>query len=191
MKYFLDTEFIEDGKTIDLISIGIACEDGRTMYLQNVECDFSKASDWVWRNVFPHLIHFDMRGKRSCCSQSHSYDSGLSRREITRCRVGPENPCFWATRREIKDAVLELCDVEKFGKPEFWGYFADYDWVVFCQLFGTMIQLPKGFPMYCRDIKQWADQLGNPKIPKPEVEVHHALADAEWTKEAYDYLKRL
>lgn len=29
MKYWLDTEFIEDGKTIDLVSIGIVSEDGR------------------------------------------------------------------------------------------------------------------------------------------------------------------
>lgn len=32
MKYFLDTEFHEDGKTIDLISIGIVAEDGREYY---------------------------------------------------------------------------------------------------------------------------------------------------------------
>ncbi|HVX56933.1 MAG TPA: hypothetical protein VHA37_04325 [Candidatus Saccharimonadales bacterium] len=42
MKYFLDTEFIEDGKTIDLISVGIAAEDGRTLYLQNADCIFFK-----------------------------------------------------------------------------------------------------------------------------------------------------
>jgi len=24
-------------------------------------------------------------------------------------------------------------------KPEFWGYYADYDWVVFCQIFGKYI----------------------------------------------------
>jgi hypothetical protein len=29
MKYYYDTEFIEDGRTIDLISIGIVAEDGR------------------------------------------------------------------------------------------------------------------------------------------------------------------
>ena len=39
MRYFLDTEFIEDGKTIDLLSIGIVAEDGRELYLQNVECN--------------------------------------------------------------------------------------------------------------------------------------------------------
>ena len=191
LKYFLDTEFIEDGKTIDLISIGIACNDGRTFYRQNSECKFDKASDWVWRNVFPHLVHFDMRGKRSCSPVVHSYNSGLDRREITPCSgttVEGKDRCFWATRSEIRTAVLDFCDVVKYGKPEFWGYFADYDWVAFCQLFGTMAQLPKGFPMYCMDLKQLANQLGDIQIPKPEVEIHHALADAEWAMASYDFL---
>ncbi len=42
MKYFLDTEFIEDGKTIDLISIGIVDKNGNCIYLINGNCDFSK-----------------------------------------------------------------------------------------------------------------------------------------------------
>ena len=66
MKYFLDTEFIEDGVKIDLISIGIVAEDNRSLYMQNVECAFGYASDWVWRNVFPHLVHFNLKGMRSC-----------------------------------------------------------------------------------------------------------------------------
>lgn len=41
---------------------------------------------------------------------------------------------------------------------KFHAYYADYDWVVFCWLFGRMIDLPKGFPMYCVDIKQIMDQ---------------------------------
>ncbi len=73
------------------------------------------------------------------------------------------------------------------SKPEFWGYYADYDWVVFAQLFGTMLDLPTGFPMYCRDIKQWCDQLGNPKLPKKTGE-HNALNDARWNKAAWEFL---
>lgn len=46
-------------------------------------------------------------------------------------------------------------------KPEFYGYYCDYDWVVFCWLFGKMIDLPKGFPMYCRDLKQILDDKIN------------------------------
>ncbi|RZL78642.1 MAG: hypothetical protein EOP32_21370 [Rhodococcus sp. (in: high G+C Gram-positive bacteria)] len=29
MRYFYDCEFIEDGRTIDLVSIGVVAEDGR------------------------------------------------------------------------------------------------------------------------------------------------------------------
>lgn len=189
IKYFLDTEFIENGKTIDLISIGIACEDNRTLYLQNSECDFSKASDWVWRNVFPHLKHFDMRGKRSCRERKEHYDSGLGTRAYTQCSTNPNDPCPWANRSEIRDAVYEFCNVEKHGKPEFWGYYADYDWVVFCQLFGSMIALPNGFPMYCRDLKQFIDYMGNPRVETSDI--HHALNDAEWIMETHSKIASL
>jgi len=61
MKYFFDTEFIEDGRTIDLISIGIVSEDGRDYYAINGECDFSKANDWVVDNVL-RPMGFDKQG---------------------------------------------------------------------------------------------------------------------------------
>lgn len=76
-------------------------------------------------------------------------------------------------------------------KPEFWGYYSDYDWVVFCQIFGTMMDLPKGFPMYCRDIKQFCDDKGNPNLPEQGKGEHNALADARWNKVAYDYLMNI
>ena len=73
-------------------------------------------------------------------------------------------------------------------KPEFWGYYADYDWVVFCQIFGSMIDLPKGWPMYCRDLKQWCDQLGNPRLSKQTATEHNALNDARWNRDIYEFL---
>lgn len=190
-KYFIDTEFIEDGRTIDLISIGIVAESAaqqepRTLYLQNSECDFSKASDWVWRNVYPQLLHFDLRGRRQCTMRERSTNSGLDRSYITKCTDNKEDYCPWATRREIRDSILDMCSTEKHGKPEFWGYYADYDWVAFCQLFGSMIELPKGYPMYCRDLKQLLDHYGNPRVQKDSV--HHALADAQWIKETHAWL---
>ena len=71
MKYFFDTEFSENGSTIDLISIGIVAEDGREFYAQNSECKFDNANDFVWRNVFPHLGHLHMAGHRQCNERSH------------------------------------------------------------------------------------------------------------------------
>ena len=39
MKIFFDTEFIEDGKTIDLLSIGAVRDDGETYYAEPAEAD--------------------------------------------------------------------------------------------------------------------------------------------------------
>lgn len=181
MRYWLDTEFIEDGKTIDLISIGIVAEDGRELYLINDDCDFTKANDWVRENVLsPMGIHVSD-----------------DRRRIDFDHMRPYDP-LWQSRKNISQAVLEFVygtderpTVEGYlnTKPEFWGYYADYDWVVFCQLFGTMMDLPKGFPMYCRDIKQWCDELGNPKLPEQGKGEHNALADARWNKQAWEFLR--
>jgi hypothetical protein len=97
---------------------------------------------------------------------------------------------------------------EIWDKPEFYAYFADYDWVVFCWLFGKMMDLPDGFPKYCRDLKQILDdkaklipvaydlELGLKSIkmhedyPKQENE-HNALEDARWNKKLYDFLNKL
>ena len=95
---------------------------------------------------------------------------------------------YWQPRTMIADTVKEFIGNDK---PEFWGYYADYDWVVFCWLFGAMIDLPKGWPMYCRDIKQWCDALGNPTLPSTGKNEHHALSDARWNKQAWEYLHTL
>jgi len=55
VRYFYDCEFIEDGRTIELVSIGVACEDGREYYAVSTEFDPSRAGAWVRRNVLPKL----------------------------------------------------------------------------------------------------------------------------------------
>ncbi len=173
MKYFYDTEFIENGRTIELLSIGIVAEDGRELYCENMDADYSDASTWVKDNVLPHLW-------------SRQQDKAIHNEWIL-------NPNHWGgllDREDIAREIKKFCDPEKYGKPEFWGYYADYDHVVLCQLFGTMMQLPCGWPMYTRDIKQLCDDLGNPSLPD-QSEEHNALSDAKWNKCAYQYLSEL
>lgn len=55
MKYFYDSEFIEDGTTIELVSIGIVGEDGREFYAVSTEFDPARAGSWVRANVLPKL----------------------------------------------------------------------------------------------------------------------------------------
>jgi hypothetical protein len=150
MRIWFDTEFLEDGKTIDLISIGMVREDGETYYAENSEADESRWSEWIHENVALHL------------------QGGKALR----------------TRAQIAADILEFAGED----PEFWAYYADYDWVVLCQLYGRMVDLPKGWPMFCRDLKQVLVENGNPRPPKQTLAAHHALADAIWVKNAHAWL---
>ncbi|PRX51155.1 uncharacterized protein DUF5051 [Prauserella shujinwangii] len=55
MRFFYDTEFIEDGVTIDLVSIGVVDSRGREFYAVSTEFDAHKAGPWVRENVLPKL----------------------------------------------------------------------------------------------------------------------------------------
>ncbi|MGN6609551.1 MAG: polyadenylate-specific 3'-exoribonuclease AS [Jatrophihabitans sp.] len=55
MRFFYDCEFIEDGSTIDLVSIGVVDETGREFYAVSTEFDASRAIPWVRRNVLDKL----------------------------------------------------------------------------------------------------------------------------------------
>ncbi len=95
------------------------------------------------------------------------------------------------SREEGAKAIVDLVGDDP--SPVFWAYYADYDWVLLCQLFGRMIDLPDHFPKYCMDLQQWWIQIGHPKDAKPEKprEEHNALADAYWNRAFYWNLKRI
>lgn len=150
MKIWFDTEFIEDGTTIDLLSIGLIRADGRTYYAESRDADKSRACDWVKENVFPHL--------------------GGSLK----------------SRATIAREILEFVG----PNPEFWAYFASYDWVALCQLYGRMVDLPKGWPMFCRDLQQLRVEKNIQELPPNEGNAHNALDDAIWTKKAYEYVMK-
>jgi 3' exoribonuclease, RNase T-like len=148
MRFYFDTEFIDDGRVIDLISIGIVSEDGREYYAESCEVNLAMANQFVREHVLPKL-------------------SGVT-----------------SSLRVIADDIRAFVG----DKPEFWGYYADYDWVALCHLYGAMVDLPKTWPFYCRDLKQWCDALGNPPLPPEGKNEHNALTDAWWNKVAYEYL---
>ncbi len=170
MTYFFDTEFHEYQKkpffgkainTIELISIGIVSEGGETYYSICKEFDIKAAfeNEWLRDNVlFPIYTSWcsgDMRN-------TYLFEPKWFKRLLQ---------CHGKTRKEIAKEIVEFCGgyaniiqgdlVSSYHcetKPEFYAYYADYDWVVFCWLFGRMIDLPKGFPMYCKDLKQELDR---------------------------------
>ena len=201
MRYYLDTEFIEDGYTIDLISIGIVSEDSREYYAES--CDFNpyNANDCVQQNVFPHLSICPYTAKPMTALQvavgDHSrigkctpefHLGQLGNYIAEQIQAGKYQDCPWRTREQIKDEILAFMDVEKHGTPEIWTYYGSYDHVALAQLFGEMIKLPQGWPMLSYDIEQFRFHVCSPKLPEQGKDEHNALADAKWNKLAYDFL---
>lgn len=168
MKYFLDTEFIEDGITIDLISLALVAESGKSLYLLNKDCDYTKADDWIRDNVLSHLPPRPPETDMTVMLNS--------------------NDGIWCPRKSFAPLIESFIGEDK---PEFWAYHADYDWVAFCQSWGRMIDIPKSFPKYCLDLKQLALSKGIQKLPKQESNEHNALADANWNFQQYNQIKGL
>jgi hypothetical protein len=54
-RFFYDCEFIEDGTTIELVSIGMVDETGREFYAVSTEFDPGLAIEWVRVNVLDKL----------------------------------------------------------------------------------------------------------------------------------------
>lgn len=93
---------------------------------------------------------------------------------------------YGKTSKEISREVAEFCNCsvifsekgqmhassnDEFyskTKTEFYAYYADYDWVAFAWLFGKMMDLPKGFPMYCKDLKQELDNYAEKVVSQLE-----------------------
>jgi hypothetical protein len=161
-KYFIDFEFIEGFKKplfgkrrhfIDMISVGICCDDGREYYAISKEYRYNDASDWVKENVIlPMYKQLSPAHKQfSEPDNFHKYE-GKSNEQIVKEIAEFCKPTRVYSHEEITLLWSEL------KNPEFYGYYSDYDWVLFCSLFGTMMDLPTGFPMYCIDLNQTLDE---------------------------------
>jgi len=190
---------------------------------------------WLRENVLlpvlkdlMNLEHIDMFGTPIMEWEWETIDTsikGMSYRYLKRLlkKYGKSN-------KEIAEEIIKFTEPRLTGKVllvdppineydntpiEFYAYYADYDWVVFCWLFGRMIDLPDGFPMYCKDLKQISDEVyeekkksyyGNSKeqaikhsgvflnkmsdhldYPRQQNE-HNALDDAKWDFELYKFL---
>lgn len=216
MNYYIDTEFheykrefyiyqdngqgepiateVKEVDTIELISIGIVSEDYREYYAICKEFDIEEAwnNKWLRENVLKsiaeelHLIAY---------ADLSLFKEAINKYGKTKETIAQEIKEF-TKKKEVESSI------------SFYAYYADYDWVVFCWLFGRMIDLPKDFPMYCKDLKQdidslqtiveernqwhgsasWLDVLKSyPNYPKQNNE-HNALADAKWNKELHDFI---
>jgi hypothetical protein len=252
MNYYFDTEFLEGTQkrkflgfnigetkpTIDLISIGIVCEDGREYYA--ISKDFNLKEVWNRVQVTTHTDEAPQYWHRNnvLFPIYNSFISGdmknhypftfdtmkwlISQKGISNTDIAEEICSFiFGQDVDINGSILstarkyEISDKSK--NPIFYGYYSAYDWVVFCQLHGIMMDLPKGYPFYCIDLKQMLDeaeyrlkdengyvqQIAEPLIAlhpsikdfgtypaKPIIE-HHALYDARWIKDLHGFISSI
>lgn len=177
MRHFIDTEFIEHATGIQLVSIGIVREDGQRFYAESCSFDERLADQWVKDNVISKLLFFNkekMPQKVYPVFETQSIE-------------------VFGTENFIKQHLLRWLSFERDESPEFYAYYASYDWVVFARIFGRLIEKPEHFPMWVIDLKQMMWERGLTKEWKQEVcpdplGEHNALVDAEWNKKLYDLI---
>lgn len=172
-KIFIDTEFIEDGETIKPISIGLVKETGEEYYAEFSDTDLNEANEFVKISVIPNLKHpvSKINGTFPLLQWSPLFKNSIAKNTY-----------------QIRGEILEFVGYS----PVFIGYYADYDWVLMCQLFGNMADLPSDWPMLCLDLKQELIMneinLDTPEEKFPQPTTHNALDDAKWVKEVWMYL---
>lgn len=163
--------------TIDLISIGIVSEDSREYYA--ISKDFNLKEAWNrcenkrehigggWRNSKVYWIRenvlkpiFEELSEKEKF-ESWAWGGDFSYKELKRLLKK-----YGKTNKQIAQEIKSFCNgygdtfqpLAKNDKNiQFYGYYSAYDHVALCWLFGKMIDLPTGFPMYTIDLKQELD----------------------------------
>lgn len=206
-KFYYDTEFLEDGKTIDLIAMGaVSIKSAAPNPYGGIDFEFEEYyainSDADWERILVHpflnehvVPHLPM-GKIQ-------REEGVNKTwvDLTSRTVRPK----WLIRNEMQHFLLgdpagwETVEDpdnpgQQIGVPPEISLVADYcayDHVALAQLWGTMMDLPDGVPMYTNDLQQVLKTNGitaselEEQIAAGEVDLtsfgpdHHALADAK------------
>lgn len=174
-RYAYDTEFLEDGRTIDLISIAIVAEDGREYYAVNSDMPIHRIRKhkWLMENVVPFL---PMRYVP------------IIHKGITVPLPDTDDPRV-KPHHQIAQEVLDFLAAGEHD-PELWAFFGAYDHVVYAQLWGPMAELPSGLPMRTRDVADALDTFDgwNDRPQQDKRTAHDALADARNVMETLHYI---
>lgn len=184
---FYDCEFLEDGSTIDLISIGIYAEDGREYYAVSNEFDTRRVArhGWLMENVMTSIAHeqfivYDFEGKPAV-------QDIFVTDPAARCRDQIKTGISYFLSEGLEgDPVIGSFQ----NKPELWAWCGAYDHVCLAQLWGPMIDMPRNLPFWTDDIRTLLRMAGiEPSdCPRQPEGLHNALSDARWNKVRYDFV---
>ncbi len=194
--------FTKGVPVIDLISIGMVCErTGAKLYCISKEFDLDDAwaDEWLRANVLEG-IYLELKAKyEEVAKKAREVNAGYApiSGSTPKRKLAFLLQEFGMTREEIRNEIeLFVCEDDYFPQENFkfkpMGWYCDFDWVAFTQLWGGNFKdLPKWCPYYMYDLKQFADEIGIGKINIPKEDAHNALADARWNQQVYHLLKRM
>ncbi len=163
MKLFIDTEFTDLTQSAQLLSLALVSECGKAFYAVFDDYDKEKCSDFVCREVIPYL-------------------------ELETNNLKPQITYLKTNTQEIKTALLKW--LSQFEIIQMWADVPYYDWVLFCELFGGALFIPKQIHYMCMDlatclyvkgydIKTERIKLLNQEEIPEGYHIHNALSDAK------------
>lgn len=189
---------------------------------------------WIRENVlkpiFHHFIDFEytarnrqerILGYSSPVNTDFTYINfkrllkkyGLDRKsirwELTKFILDP-NDDVWGDWLSCSNSYWTAITDQHFTKANLYGYYSAYDHVCLAWIYGKMIDLPSGMPMYTKDLKQILDEnltrstpgnnpiafsfKNNIKLHKDyptQDNLHDALDDAKWNKKLHEFINSL
>jgi hypothetical protein len=171
IKIFLDTEFTGLHKETTLISIGLIAESGQTFYAELTNYDKYQISPWIQENVIKNLTLLEESYGYKCYSNESMIckgDTDFVKQELT----------GWLSQF---DSIKIYADV------------LAYDWVLFCNIFDSALDIPKNIHYIPRDISTILECMGiDPDIDRSllvgnnKLNRHNAMDDAMLTKLVYE-----
>lgn len=171
MNLYMDSEFTNLHQRTTLISLALIAEDGSSFYAEFTDYDRSQVNSWLDENVFKHLTLAD----------GHYSNEG-----------GHVQICH--NTRFITAELEEW--LEQFEDIVIWSDCLAYDWVLFCELFGGGMCLPKNVNYIPMDICTLFHMKGiDPDVSRLEfideelpLTLHNAYDDAYVIKACYEKL---
>jgi len=190
MRFFYDWEFLEDGRTIAPISVGIVAENGNEYYGINADMPIERIGrhDWLCRNVVPHLPV--QTGDLDEIADHYRHGREFSRQNPLEFSLDMRDLAIQPLARiadEIVDFFLDNVDDKDI---ELWANYGAYDHVRLMQVWGAMIDRPSFLPMQTDDLQTLWKFKGRPTglpIQDPET-LHHPLHDARHDRALFNYL---
>ena len=118
MRIFLDTEFTGLHQHTTLLSLALVADNGCLFYAELTDFDQRQLTYWHHQHVMPSLFLRE--------EGSHTIDN-----------------CTFVKGNQATVTQALRWWISAFEEVEVWADVLMYDWVLFCELFGGALQLPK------------------------------------------------